>query len=105
SRPAREWDRRRGGAGAGTPGAPPAGVQRDAGSFDSRAFRNVVTVAGMESDQPTVAAGLVAVLLLVLANAFFVAAEFALVGARRTRLDELGRGGDGKARLARRAVQ
>ncbi len=45
----------------------------------------------MESDQP-VAAGLFAVLLLVLANAFFVAAEFALVGARRTRLDELGRG-------------
>ncbi len=86
-------------------GAPRAGVQRDAGSFDSRAFRNVVTVAGMESDQPTVAAGLVAVLLLVLANAFFVAAEFALVGARRTRLDEMAKGGDGKARLARRAVQ
>ncbi len=58
----------------------------------------------MESDQP-VAAGLFAVLLLVLANAFFVAAEFALVGARRTRLDELSRAGDGKARLARRAVQ
>ncbi len=58
----------------------------------------------MESDQP-VAAGLFAVLLLVLANAFFVAAEFALVGARRTRLDEMGRAGDGKARLARRAVQ
>jgi CBS domain containing-hemolysin-like protein len=58
----------------------------------------------MESDQP-VAAGLLAVLLLVLANSFFVAAEFALVGARRTRLDEMARGGDGKARLARRAVQ
>ena len=42
---------------------------------------------------------------LVLANAFFVAAEFALVGARRTRLDEMAKGGDGKARLARRAVQ
>ena len=50
-------------------------------------------------------AGLAAALLLVLANAFFVAAEFALVGARKTRLDELARGGDGKARLARRAVQ
>ena len=58
----------------------------------------------MQTDQP-VAAGLFAVLLLVLANAFFVAAEFALVGARRTRLDEMGRAGDGKARLARRAVQ
>ena len=49
--------------------------------------------------------GLASVVVLVLANAFFVAAEFALVGARRTRLDELARAGDGKARLARRAVQ
>ena len=49
--------------------------------------------------------GLVAVVVLVLANAFFVAAEFALVGARRTRLDEMARAGDRKARLARRAVQ
>ena len=40
-----------------------------------------------------------------LANAFFVAAEFALVGARRTRLDEMARAGDRKARLARTAVQ
>ncbi|MXW55628.1 MAG: DUF21 domain-containing protein, partial [Gemmatimonadales bacterium] len=30
-----------------------------------------------------------AVLALVAANAFFVAAEFALVSARRTRIDEL----------------
>ncbi len=59
----------------------------------------------MEPGQPSVGLGLSAVVLLVLANAFFVAAEFALVGARRTRLDELARGGDGKARLARRAVQ
>ncbi|HUF35610.1 MAG TPA: hemolysin family protein [Gemmatimonadales bacterium] len=49
--------------------------------------------------------GLAAIVVLVLANAFFVAAEFALVGARKTRLDELSRAGDGKARLARRAVQ
>jgi CBS domain containing-hemolysin-like protein len=49
--------------------------------------------------------GLLTVVVLVLANAFFVAAEFALVGARRTRLDELSRAGDAKARLARRAVQ
>ncbi len=40
-----------------------------------------------------------------LANAFFVAAEFALVGARKTRLDEMSRAGDRKATLARRAVQ
>lgn len=45
------------------------------------------------------------IVVLVLANAFFVAAEFALVGARRTRLDELSRAGDRKATLARRAVQ
>jgi CBS domain containing-hemolysin-like protein len=49
--------------------------------------------------------GLVMVVVLVLANAFFVAAEFALVGARRSRLDELANAGDRKARLARRAVQ
>jgi CBS domain containing-hemolysin-like protein len=54
---------------------------------------------------PSILLGLGAVVILVLANAFFVAAEFALVGARKTRLDELARAGDGKARLARRAVQ
>src|SRR5881394_2747463 len=54
---------------------------------------------------PPIGLGLTAVVVLVLANAFFVAAEFALVGARRTRLDEMARAGDRKARLARRAVQ
>ena len=49
--------------------------------------------------------GLTLVVVLVLANAFFVAAEFSLVGARRTRLDEMAKAGDGKARLARRAVE
>ena len=43
------------------------------------------------ASQPTSTAfGLVAVLVLVAANAFFVAAEFALVAARKTRLDEYG---------------
>ena len=46
---------------------------------------------------------LTSVVLLVLLNAFFVAAEFALVGARRTRLDEMASRGDRKAGLARRA--
>jgi putative hemolysin len=60
----------------------------------------------MESSaSPSIGLGLAAVVVLVLANAFFVAAEFALVGARRTRLDEMARAGDRKARLARRAVQ
>ena len=57
------------------------------------------------AESPPIVVGLAAVVVLVLANAFFVAAEFALVGARRTRLDELARAGDRKARLARRAVQ
>jgi CBS domain containing-hemolysin-like protein len=60
----------------------------------------------MESgDSGSIISGLVAVLALVLANAFFVAAEFALVGARKTRLEELARAGDRKASLARRAIQ
>lgn len=46
-----------------------------------------------------------AVLILVAANAFFVAAEFSLVGARRTRIDTLAIAGDQKAKLAQRAIQ
>jgi len=48
--------------------------------------------------------GLISVIVLVLLNAFFVAAEFALVGARETRLQEMVNAGDRKARLAQRAV-
>jgi magnesium and cobalt exporter, CNNM family len=60
----------------------------------------------MDVSQSTSAAfGLLAVVVLVLANAFFVAAEFALVRSRMTRLDEMIRGGDRKAILARRAIQ
>ena len=44
-------------------------------------------------------------MLLVLANAFFVAAEFGLVGARRTRIDEMAKKGDGGARAAQRALR
>jgi len=57
------------------------------------------------AESPPIVFGLVAVVVLVLANAFFVAAEFSLVGARRTRLDEMAAAGNAKARLARRAVQ
>lgn len=49
--------------------------------------------------------GLAAVVALVVMNAFFVAAEFALVGARRTRLEEQAQAGDRKARMAFDAVQ
>jgi CBS domain containing-hemolysin-like protein len=54
---------------------------------------------------PSTLFGLLSVILLVVANAFFVAAEFALVGARRTRLEEMAQAGDRKARLARGALQ
>src|SRR5690348_14086627 len=53
----------------------------------------------------SVVIGLVTVVLLVLANAFFVATEFALVSSRKTRLDEMIRAGNRKATLARRAIQ
>jgi CBS domain containing-hemolysin-like protein len=60
----------------------------------------------MDATAPSVSGwGLLAILGLVFANAFFVAAEFSLVAARRTRLDEMAREGDRKATLARRAIQ
>ncbi len=46
-----------------------------------------------------------AICTLVGLNAFFVAAEFALVGARLTRLQTLAEAGDRKARLALKALQ
>jgi CBS domain containing-hemolysin-like protein len=52
----------------------------------------------------SVVARLGVVLLLVLANAFFVAAEFALVASRRTRIEAMIRRGDAKAKLARKAM-
>ncbi len=47
---------------------------------------------------------LVAVLVLVGANAFFVATEFALVGVRRTRIEELVRAGNRRAEDVKRAL-
>ena len=62
----------------------------------------------MTPDDPltwqSVLARIAAVLALVMLNGFFVAAEFALVGARRSKLTELAEGGDRWARLALRAV-
>src|SRR5213593_4625189 len=48
---------------------------------------------------------LLAVIVLVAANAFFVAAEFALVAARRTRIEAMIRRGDRKARTVRKALR
>src|SRR5690242_8562431 len=45
------------------------------------------------------------VLLLVLANAFFVAAEFALVAVRRSRIDAMAARGDAGARLVQRTLK
>jgi putative hemolysin len=47
---------------------------------------------------------LLVVLLIVLANAFFVAAEYALVTARRSRLNELAAAGNRRARIALRIM-
>jgi putative hemolysin len=47
---------------------------------------------------------IIAVLAIVLANAFFVAAEYALVTARRTRLLELAHGGNRRAKIALRIM-
>lgn len=49
--------------------------------------------------------GLLAVFALVFVNGFFVAAEFAFVGARRTRIAQLAAEGHTGARSAQRAIQ
>lgn len=48
---------------------------------------------------------LIAVLLLVLANAFFVAAEFGLVGARRSRIDAMASRGDRGAKVVQQTLK
>lgn len=48
----------------------------------------------------SIAIGSVAVLFIVLANAFFVAAEYSLVTARRSRLNEMAAAGNRRARIA-----
>src|SRR5205814_5553028 len=48
-------------------------------------------------------AGLLLVIVLVAANGFFVATEFALVSSRATRIDQLAASGNRAARMAQRA--
>ena len=55
-------------------------------------------------DTTGIALGLVAILALVFANGFFVAAEFALVTVRKTRIDQLIAEGHRGARTVRRAL-
>jgi CBS domain containing-hemolysin-like protein len=62
----------------------------------------------LEHEQLTVgniALRLGGVILLVLANAFFVAAEFALVGSRRSKVDQMAAEGDRKSRTVQQALQ
>ena len=58
-----------------------------------------------ELEVRSLALRLLAVIILVAANAFFVAAEFALVAARHTRIEALVRRGDRKAMTVRKALQ
>ncbi|MGH7718200.1 MAG: hemolysin family protein [Gemmatimonadaceae bacterium] len=52
----------------------------------------------------TISLRLILVMVLVLANAFFVAAEFALVGARRSRIDEMAARGDRSAKVIQQTL-
>ena len=54
-------------------------------------------------DGPT-ALGLLAVIVLVLVNGFFVATEFAIVAVRRSRLEQLAQEGHPRAALAQQVV-
>jgi CBS domain containing-hemolysin-like protein len=65
---------------------------------------------GVEGEPPELTAGsivvrLAAVIILVLANAFFVAAEFALVSVRQSRLESAASKGDRTARLILRTTR
>ena len=51
------------------------------------------------------AAYLIAALLLLLANGFFVGAEFALVAARQSKIEQLAEGGDRRALLAQKSIR
>ena len=53
----------------------------------------------------TTALELVSIILVVLWNAFFVAAEYAFVSVRHTRLDELAKAGSRRARMVRSMVR
>jgi CBS domain containing-hemolysin-like protein len=58
----------------------------------------------LEHTASTVAADIAIVFILVLANAFFVASEFALVSVRKTRIDQLAAEGNSTAAVVQRAV-
>src|SRR5688500_19734774 len=49
--------------------------------------------------------GIALVIVLVLANGFFVAAEFGLVAVRRSRIDHLAAEGDARAKVVQKALK
>ena len=53
---------------------------------------------------PIVLGRILAILALLAANGFFVAAEFSIVRSRRSRLEAMARGGDARARIVLRAT-
>jgi putative hemolysin len=57
------------------------------------------------SDSWIITIGLVAIGLLILVNALFVAAEFSFVGVRRTRVEQLAAGGQSRARVLLGSLQ
>jgi CBS domain containing-hemolysin-like protein len=68
----------------------------------------LVLVAAQAADPPSMAAAassIFAVLGLVAVNGFFVAAEFSLVAARRSKLDEMIAKGDRRAKVVQGALQ
>jgi CBS domain containing-hemolysin-like protein len=66
----------------------------------------MLRLSDMQESQPgSIGLRLLAVVVLVVANAFFVAAEFALVSARRTRIEAMVRQGDRKAKSVQAAQQ
>src|ERR1700730_6793736 len=65
-------------------------------------------VAAQAADPPSMAvaaSSMIAVLGLVALNGFFVAAEFSLVAARRSKLDEMIASGDRRAKVVQNALQ
>src|SRR5436853_7829249 len=75
----------------------------------SRCFRlngrPAIIIRHMESSLTSVLVKLALVLLLVLANGFFVAAEYALVSVRRSRIDSLAAQGSKRAQMVMRVLE
>ena len=78
-------------------------------SIEYSGFHSLSKVVDLEhppsSFTGSTAFDLLIVFLLVLANSFFVASEFALVSVRKTRIDQLAAEGNGTATIVQRAVR